>query len=146
VDWNKQAQNKTQWLLFRHCQGTILIFRAFKFNNSQTQRHIKFDSLNQCLLYWNAPKCIEINPMLQKGPKVTSLVARSSRGRCTQHLRRIRGGEAHPAWIWRMSFILWKGINGASIGNHVRRMRETRASHSQKKLIYRYNCQQVACL
>jgi hypothetical protein len=29
-------------------------------------------------------------PGLQSGPKVTSLVARSSRGRCTKHLRRIR--------------------------------------------------------
>jgi hypothetical protein len=28
---------------------------------------------------------------LQRGPKVTSLVARSTRGRCAQHLRRIRG-------------------------------------------------------
>jgi hypothetical protein len=38
----------------------------------------------------------------QRGPKVTSLVACSSRGRCTQHLRRIRGCDAHPAWIWRI--------------------------------------------
>jgi hypothetical protein len=35
-------------------------------------------------------------------PTVTSLVARSSRGRCAQHLRRIRGCDAHPAWIWRI--------------------------------------------
>jgi hypothetical protein len=31
---------------------------------------------------------------VQKGPKVTSLVAHSSRGRCAQHLRRIRGCDA----------------------------------------------------
>jgi hypothetical protein len=43
--------------------------------------------------------------LLQMGPKVASLVARSSRGRCTQHLRRIRGCDAHPAWIWRMQML-----------------------------------------
>jgi hypothetical protein len=32
---------------------------------------------------------------LQRGPKVTSHVACSSHGRCTQHLRRIRGCDAH---------------------------------------------------
>jgi hypothetical protein len=30
---------------------------------------------------------------------VQTLVAHSSRGRCTQHLRRIHGCDAHPAWI-----------------------------------------------
>jgi hypothetical protein len=41
------------------------------------------------------------------GPKVTSLVARSSRGmRCTQNLRRIRVYDAHPAWICRMPLLL----------------------------------------
>jgi hypothetical protein len=39
---------------------------------------------------------------LQSGSKVSSLVARSSHGRCTQDLRRIRGCDAHPAWIWRI--------------------------------------------
>jgi hypothetical protein len=35
--------------------------------------------------------------MLQRGPKVTSLVACSSRGRGAQYLRRIGGCDAHPA-------------------------------------------------
>jgi hypothetical protein len=36
-------------------------------------------------------------PTTQKGRKVTSLDARSSRGRCTQHVRRIRGCDVNPA-------------------------------------------------
>jgi hypothetical protein len=31
---------------------------------------------------------------IQRRPKVTSLAARSSRGRCAEHLRRIRGCDA----------------------------------------------------
>jgi hypothetical protein len=36
-----------------------------------------------------------------RGPKVTSLVAR---GRCAQHLRRIRGCDAHPAHMSRKCY------------------------------------------
>jgi hypothetical protein len=43
-------------------------------------------------------KC-EQHPCLHRVPKLTFLVARSSRGRCAQHLRRIRGCDAHPSWI-----------------------------------------------
>jgi hypothetical protein len=46
-------------------------------------------------------------PDVQRDPKVTSLVARSSCGRCAQHLRRIRGYDAHPAWIWRIMSCKW---------------------------------------
>jgi hypothetical protein len=35
-------------------------------------------------------------------PKLTFLVARSSCGRCAQHLCLIRGCDAHLAWIWRI--------------------------------------------
>jgi hypothetical protein len=40
--------------------------------------------------------------LVQRGPKVTSLVARSSRGRCVQQLSDTRMWRAHPAWIWRI--------------------------------------------
>jgi hypothetical protein len=43
--------------------------------------------------------------LIQTGQTVKSLVARSSRGRCTQHLRPIRRCDAHPAWILRESRI-----------------------------------------
>jgi hypothetical protein len=41
---------------------------------------------------------------LQRGPKVTSLVACSSRGRCAQHLRRIRGSGLNPVHMSRKCY------------------------------------------
>jgi hypothetical protein len=46
---------------------------------------------------------LQICSKVQRDPKATSIVARSSCGRCAQHLRRIRGCDAHPKWIRRMS-------------------------------------------
>jgi hypothetical protein len=43
-----------------------------------------------------------VQPQTTEGSK-TPLVARSSRSRCAQHLRRFRRCDAHPAWIWLMS-------------------------------------------
>jgi hypothetical protein len=43
------------------------------------------------------------NKFIKLKKRLTFIVARSLRGRCTQHLRRIRGCDAHPAWIRRKS-------------------------------------------
>jgi hypothetical protein len=51
---------------------------------------------------WVEAETSEKNDMNLKGSKVTSFVARSSHDRCAQHLRRTRGCDAHPAWIWRI--------------------------------------------
>jgi hypothetical protein len=61
---------------------------------------------NGCSSYvWRTPTLDYSICYTYRGPKVTSLVACSSRGKCAQHLRRIRGCDAHPAcpaWIWRI--------------------------------------------
>jgi hypothetical protein len=50
--------------------------------------YLCYDVAPDCIMYL---ACI---PLIQRGPKVTFLVARSTRGRCAQHLRRIRGCDA----------------------------------------------------
>jgi hypothetical protein len=43
---------------------------------------------------------LEVNKPIQRGPKEPHpLLRASSRGRCTQHLRRICGCDAHPAGV-----------------------------------------------
>jgi hypothetical protein len=51
-----------------------------------------------CHSYQTGAKDIRLRQVfIQWGSKVTSLVARSSRGRCAQHLRRIRGCVANES-------------------------------------------------
>jgi hypothetical protein len=102
------TKNRSQWISFNFVRDTFttcsrLVRDSFTtdfysrlvrmFSVDHLQRHV----ITSRLVRDTFTTTLYIIGQTQRGPNVTSLVARSSRDRCARHLRRIRGCDAHPA-------------------------------------------------
>jgi hypothetical protein len=91
ADWNTVSDTQNRWTMSK---PLMPIERENSRFEDVSPPLWKSRDKSQIAFGGNSAYRISLATCVQRDQKVTSLVAHSSRGRCTQHLRRIRGCDA----------------------------------------------------